>query len=445
MSTKPLVIIHGWSDSAESFRRLAGFFTTAGGRDVSTISLADWVSLNDEVSYADLAHAMQRAWREKRLPTTPRSVDIVVHSTGALVVRQWLTAFYEPDDNPVDHLLMLAPANYGSPLAHKGRAFYGRILKGWRSGFQTGARLLQGLELGSAYTFQLAMKDVLSRRYWYGANRIKATVLVGNEGYGGVRAAANEDGGDGTVRIATANLDTKRLTVDYSRGRDRPRWRLVAPARGYRTAFAIVEGDNHGTIVMNEDGTPRNERARALFLRAVTIRSAAFDAWCDELDALRRAVESTASPRRGHEHHVYHHAVTRVFDDVGNPVPEYFVEFYERDSDTSAVGRFFHRDAIRTVHRPGADPNHRSFYIDTTLLASRIDKDGLDRLEIAVGAEPRVGDHGAAAPGVGYDRRSASHALAPHDVRTLFTPNATLLIDLVIERKMQDVFRLVAP
>ncbi len=445
MSTKPLVIIHGWSDSAESFRRLARFFTEAGGRDVSTISLADWLSLNDEVSYADLGHAMQRAWRQKRLPTTPRSVDIVLHSTGALVVREWLTAFHGPDDNPVDHILMLAPANYGSPLAHKGRAFYGRILKGWRSGFQTGERLLHGLELGSSYTYELALKDVLSRKYWYGANRIKVTVLVGNKGYGGVRAAANEDGSDGTVRISTANLDTKLLTVDYSRGRDQPRWNLMTPVNAHRTAFAILDGDNHGTIVMNDDGTPKNGRARDLFLRAVDVRSQDFNAWCDELDALRRSVQAQASPRRGDEHHVYHNAVIRVFDDVGNPVPDYFVEFYESDSDTSAVGRFFHKDAIRTVHRPGADANYRSFYIDTTLLTSRIDKDQLDQLEIAVGAEPHVeGDDGNAV-NVGYDRRSASYVMTPGEVRALFAANETLLVNLVIERKMQNVFRLVAP
>lgn len=438
MPSKPLVILHGWSDSAESFRPLARFFEREGGRDVALIRLGDWLSLNDEVTYLDLATAMQEAWRSRRLPTSRRSVDVVVHSNGALVVRQWLTLLHAPDDNPVDHLLMLAPANYGSPLAHKGRAFYGRIIKGWRTGFQTGTWLLNGMELGSAYTFDLAEADVLSRSHWYGRNRIKATVLVGNTGYRGVRAAANEDGGDGTVRISGANLDARRMTADFSRSGE-PVWRVDTPSSAHRTAFAILDGDNHGSIIMKDANEPRNDQARDLFLRAVSVTAGQWDGWCDELGRIRKRVEDQATHRRDSEHHLYQNTIVRVRDDVGNPVPDYFVEFYEHDSDTSALGRFFHRDVLRKVHRPAEDDHYRSMYVNATLLHHRIDKQDVDRLEIAISAEPRFDANAR----VGYALETGSVKLTPAEVRDLFRANETLLVDITIKREMRDVFRFV--
>ncbi len=72
-------------------------------------------------------------------------MDLVVHSTGALVARHWLTSQYQADQHPVRRLVMLAPANFGSHLAHKGRSFPGRVVKGFSSQrrFHTGTRLLE--------------------------------------------------------------------------------------------------------------------------------------------------------------------------------------------------------------------------------------------------------------------------------------------------------------
>ena len=56
---------------------------------------------------------------------------------GALVVRDWMTHHYRPETVPFKRHLMLAPANFGSQLAHKGRAWYGRVFKGWKTGGQT--------------------------------------------------------------------------------------------------------------------------------------------------------------------------------------------------------------------------------------------------------------------------------------------------------------------
>ena len=160
---EPLVILHGWSDDSSSFKKLETFLSKNLAVTPVLIKLADWMSMHNEVTFADLAEAMQSAWKHHNLPTTPRSVNIVVHSTGALVVRHWMTRFYLPSTVPIKRFLMLAPANFGSPLAHKGHSFIGRAFKGWgEPDFQTGTHILKGLELASPYTYALAERDLFS-------------------------------------------------------------------------------------------------------------------------------------------------------------------------------------------------------------------------------------------------------------------------------------------
>lgn len=129
-----LIIIHGWSDSYTSFKTLSTKLASPEpegiSADIRHVRLGDYVSLDDQVNYEDLVEAMERAWVKQKLPKDPQSVDVVIHSTGGLVIRHWLTRYYTPDTAPVKRLLMLAPANFGSPLAHTGRSMIGRALKG---------------------------------------------------------------------------------------------------------------------------------------------------------------------------------------------------------------------------------------------------------------------------------------------------------------------------
>lgn len=77
-----------------------------------------------------------------------------MHSAGVPVLRDWLTHHFDLASTPVKHLLILAPANFDSPLTHKGCSFIGRVLKGWnRFVGQTGTQVLKGLGLGSSYSW----------------------------------------------------------------------------------------------------------------------------------------------------------------------------------------------------------------------------------------------------------------------------------------------------
>src|ERR1700722_16221624 len=164
----PIVIIHGWSDTASSFFPLAQALAAKYGVPVTTINLAQWESMNDQVTYDDLVTQMDAEWTKYNLPRAPHSVDVIVHSTGGLLIRDWMVRCFAlfgsgfgggglPDASgdislgqakvpPVKHLVMLAPANFGSPLAAKGTSMIGRVVKGWSQGemLQVGALLLKG-------------------------------------------------------------------------------------------------------------------------------------------------------------------------------------------------------------------------------------------------------------------------------------------------------------
>src|ERR1700750_2412122 len=97
--SKPLVILHGYSDTSQSFQALADELSVKLGVQPDLISLGDYITLNDYVAYPDLLAALDKAWTDNNLPRDEGAVNMVVHSTGALVARQWLH-WLTHDKNP---------------------------------------------------------------------------------------------------------------------------------------------------------------------------------------------------------------------------------------------------------------------------------------------------------------------------------------------------------
>ena len=60
-----VVILHGWSDTSDSFRPLAEFLEANGHKPVE-LWLADYISLEDDVSVEDVAKRMQAVIQEKQ-------------------------------------------------------------------------------------------------------------------------------------------------------------------------------------------------------------------------------------------------------------------------------------------------------------------------------------------------------------------------------------------
>jgi len=440
-----IVILHGWSDSASSFERLARSLREMGlSREIHHIRLAEYITMDDDVTFDDLAHAMERAWTRDGLPQKPRSVDMIVHSTGGLVGRHWLTRLKTPDTHPLRRLLMLAPANFGSPLAHKGRSFLGRVFKGFRSDrpFHTGAQLLKGLDLASPFAWELARRDCFGGDPWYGKDGILVTVLVGSSGYSGIQAAANSPGSDGTVLVSSANLQPVHVRMDFASDPDRPT--IVFRQANATTAFCRIPGDNHSTLAWKDRG-PRNGIVADLVKRALTVTPDAFMEhvrFCNRLSGEHRAADRQDSIA------AYQHTVLYVVDDHGTPVEDYFIELFAKRQDLPAGGsrRYEPDDALTAkIQREVLVHAHKPDFAGA-MRALRIDCDALDRLLLEPGRDlyvsltalPDIGKTGT----VGYRTLAydaiGSIRLDRDRMAALFQPDRTALVELHIKRYGSD-------
>jgi len=439
---QPLVIIHGWSDQSASFARLGEQIAQNLGVALTQIRLGDWISMNDEVTLQDVAAALEMAWHHNNLPTNPRSVDLVVHSTGALVVREWMTRYYRAQSVPIYRLLMLAPANFGSPLAHKGHSFIGRAIKGWNEpGFQTGKKILKALELGSPYTYQLAHKDLFNEEAWYGMGKILCTILVGDVGYDGLfLSRVNEVGSDGTVRISTANLRATKITLQLNQNNEPIQFEIKNAPEDI--AFGIVAGENHSSIAFKEKG-PKRALTRELIMRALTVQDDSWQAW---ITSLAQKTHNGGKKAR------LQNTVIHLSDQLGHEVADYFVEIYRTGKSDLAFEQKLYKKFIVSVHPFADDQSYRALYLDIGILDKlrpKIEEKG--GLYFSFLASPTYvagnqEDRRGLRP-VGYlpvpAQATGGVRIEPQQLNTLFAAHRTVLIDAQIHRFVDPtVFRI---
>jgi pimeloyl-ACP methyl ester carboxylesterase len=443
-----LVILHGWSDEAKRFNKLATHIAGAGiSAPIQHIRLGDYVTMDDHVTFDDLAEAMDRAWSAEVRPHEP--VDLIAHSTGALVTRHWLRRKRSGPAWPIRRFVQLAPANFGSPLAHTGRTVLGRVGKGWalNKPFETGTELLHGLEIGSDFTLELAKADRLSGPSPFQKDRILSTVLVGNTGYSGIPSLANRHGGDGTVYVSTADLNPVLFEVDFTKTPDeRPRVSEVRVDPSERVAFGVLDAVNHDDITLNH----RKPDAAVLdrISRALTVTPDTYDAWVRELDERNRSLRDTyrqppADVDQYEEHlhrHGYQNTVFRVVDDLGHPVQDYAIDLFVNEDQSKRdreKTKLIQERVIRKVHVNRRDASTRAFMIDCDELAKLL-TDSRTRLCLSVTASPDFNTRKS----VGY-KTHTSRDIGTFDMTsatydTYFQANRTAYFTLVIKRHIAD-------
>lgn len=103
MLTRHVLTVHGWSARDTSMRALAGFLS-GQGFGVENVWLGGYPSMADEVHLADSARRLGQVIAEMQADGRlgPR-FHVVTHSTGALVVRQWLAFEHPKGGAPVDN------------------------------------------------------------------------------------------------------------------------------------------------------------------------------------------------------------------------------------------------------------------------------------------------------------------------------------------------------
>jgi hypothetical protein len=381
VTTGRTLLIHGYSANGEDLIPWKNMLEHVGINAIP-IAVGNYVTLNNEVTIKDLGEAFDRALRFTPWSTEGKddawTFDAIVHSTGMLVLRQWLTSDPFDRDDPrsrirrLKHLVGLAPATFGSPQGKQGRSWLGALVKGNKDlgpdFLNAGDEVLDGLELGSRYTWDLAHKDMLCPKPLYdnGPNTPYVTVFIGNVAYSGIDALANSPGSDGTVRWAGCALNTRKVSVDLRRetklkdANGNPSRCIILPWANERLAAPMiaVEGQNHGSIVANPDVQVANLIKDFFAVSDV----AAYQAW--ETRALTfgaGAMEkmNTASTSGHFGGAGWQQLVVHVLDDHGDGVTDYNLQIFIGDSldDEEAVSVPLIADTY------SGDASYRCFYI----------------------------------------------------------------------------------
>ncbi len=479
MPKPQVIIIHGWSDSSDSFEPLAKFLK-ASGFDPLMLWLGDYISLDDDVKIEDVAKRMNfliQGMMEQKILKAP--FDVIVHSTGGLVVREWMTTYYGNDISkcPAKRLVMLAPANFGSKLASMGQSALGRVIKGWKNWFHTGKEMLSSLELSSPYLWRLVQKDLLTEdghanSPLYCEQGVWPFVICGTHPYpGALRQIVNEDGSDGTIRVAAANLNAKGVTIDfttrkeYNESNPEARWwtsRAEAPV-----PLAVLPDRTHASIIdpvgRDVEISRENDKLSKLVLQALNC-----DTWAGYKDiySLWYKISEETAQLAGDDQkrkslfkgetankeffHQYIQVNVRVVDDHGADVTDYFLEFMGPQEDqTDELTAYFHTEVMKQVHTNGSNPAYRCLFIDRTKLTDIFYKkigDSLPKeLRMSISAKP---------PGSNISyfadyRQGAGGSVKIHwlndnqNSNERMHRNSTLFVKIIIPRSPSDgVFKL---
>lgn len=221
-----LVFVHGYSvTNIDTYGELPLRLRNEGavrGIDikVENIFLGRYISFNDDVRLNDISKALEAAVQQQIAPgnTNNARYVFITHSTGGPVVRNWWELYYNRKNKqcPMSHLIMLAPANFGSALAQLGKSKLSRI-KSWFDGVEPGQNVLNWLELGSAEAWALNESWIKSDGSQISAQGIFPFVLIGQDIdrklYDHLNSYTGELGSDGVVRTAAANLNAQYIKL----------------------------------------------------------------------------------------------------------------------------------------------------------------------------------------------------------------------------------------
>jgi len=484
--TRQVVLIHGWSAQERSMADIARLLESC---DYATVDiwLGGYPSTDDDLRIEDAARRLgeEIAVRQGdgRLGA---KFHLIVHSTGALVARRWLADRFPAGGSPVENFLMLAPANFGSPLAHVGRSVLGRMKVGLTNRFQSGTQVLHGLELGSQFQQDLALSDRLSRdgeaASPYGEDGARLFVIVGALRVTGTQIL-NETGWDGTVRIASAHMDPHGMTIDFREDPAHPavkRWSRRGPKD---TAFAVLPDRDHLSILDPDKSeaasTEVKGRLKTMVMEALEVGSAAqyrevTRRWKEEINEDTRWLASSSPeararfkevfgskripPSRFHEHY---QVVVNVRDAAGFAVEDFGIWMSSpteralasgaRSSKPDVTEIRAHSEVVTDVHVNKRDASRRVLHLDRYKLMG---PDGYfdavrgDRtLMAAISADPpgRNVNHGLRrGQAFGYLPLRPSHSGLPDDHPERFLRRwATHFIEVILPRQVEErAFRL---
>ena len=384
--SRTVVFIHGWSVTDTSTygglptRLAAEGLLRDEALDLRDVWLGRYVSFRDEVRMEDLSHAFEKAVRRELADVLARGerFGVITHSTGGPVARDWWLRYYASrrggEACPMSHLVMLAPANFGSALAQLGKSRVGR-LKSWFEGVEPGQGVLDWLEHGSPEAWDLNEAWIRGRFGKPEPSGVFPFVLTGQtinrKLYDHVNSYTGEIGSDGVVRVPAANLNAQLLRLTQRgpgpEGDTAPTAQLEIVGgrvmRAPRTAFRLISGASHSgeergilrSVEPTRDG--RGAEVVDAVRRCLSVRTAAeydelTDAFATETASVhereRVEIEDVRFfPDRVHIHDRMSLLIFRLRDSAGYPVEDFDLELTGFEHDPNLLPHGFFEDRQR--------------------------------------------------------------------------------------------------
>jgi alpha-beta hydrolase superfamily lysophospholipase len=462
-----IVFVHGWSVThTDTYgglpERLAAEAAAAGrALQVRDLRLAKYVSFHDEVRVEDIARGMEAAVRAELgdLIARRERFAVVTHSTGGPVAREWWWRSYASRKGagtcPMSHLVMLAPANFGSALAQLGKGRISRI-KSWAGGVEPGTGVLDWLEHGSGESWALNEAWIRGRFGKPEPAGVFSFVLTGQRVdrslYDHLNSYTGESGSDGVVRVAAANLNAALLRLEQGRGNEIGKLTAVGRLlRAPRSVFRLVSGTTHSGkdmgIMRSVDAHPNGagKEVTDAILRCFAVGSAVeYAALCDAFAAETAKIQAAEQvevqkipvlPDRVYVHDRTSLVIFRVRDTEGYPLQDFDLELTGASDDPDLLPEGFFKDRQRNQRAK----NVLTYFFNYDLMTGceavpdprqpgewvRKERRGADRLGLRV--TPR--------PASGFVRYCAGAAQAdPKTLKAVIRPNETTLVDVVLRR-----------
>ncbi len=458
-----LVFVHGWSVSntttyGQMPQQLQQQAATAGvPLTLANIWLSEYVSFDDAVTMGDIVRAFDHALRDLHL--TDASFACVTHSTGGPVVREWLRAQRDKPGSystiKLSHLVMLAPANFGSALAQLGKGVLGR-LKSWFDGIQPGQRILDWLELGSAESLSLNLDHI------HGSDPVASDhylfVLIGDRPdralYDHLNSYTGEDGSDGVVRIAAANLNARHavLTIPGNPAAGTVDTLSLNLQQGPRSAFKLIadashSGSAHG--ILQSAATPTIDA----ILRCLKVHTTAdYTGLCTAFDnenAQRDANKVELDPAgpfspRVHIHDPRSMLIVRLADEAGEPLTGAGFLF---TAGPQASPDMMPDDFMIDRQANSKSRTTITLFLNHTLLAGDVrvpdPTNTRKTLRAPVPSHRPYGANVQPTDLAGLVHHALAKTAAGDDLFSMLGPHQTTVLDVVLPRKIHEgVFRL---
>ena len=473
---RPLLLIHGYSADGLDFTNL--YWALVDRKiEVKLLNVGNYISLNNEITIEDIAEGMQRAIDLTELNTS-EEFDAIVHSTGMLVVRAWLAhQKIAPEKNQrlkqLKHLIGLAPATWGSPQAHKGRTWLGALVKGTKTPgpdfLNAGNLVLDGLELGSRFTWDLAHADLLGPVPYFGTgpDTPYVAVFIGNTPYKGIASVANDPGTDGTVRWSGCGLNTRKITLDLTKtptdakGLPRDRVTISEWANDSRLNVPILAVDkrDHGSLISDPDSGMLDRIATFLDIA----NSDQYNGWLNEAQTWSVPARQEMLKSKGHlftfwetrDLDGWQQFVVHARDGHGDPVTDYMIEVFELSPDGQTWQRA--EEISVDVHTYGKDPSYRCLHVQLPKAITTTPRPMQIRFQASTGTDV-VTYQGYGSNNSKMEMRADSDPITIEITgelkdknATLFHPFTTTLVEVVLNRvpypfdKVQGIFEWLPP